>query len=111
MKLFFFHKIFKKSLLEWLLSAIFAGILFFITLWLIVTFCLPYYTRHGKEVEVPYVIGLERDRAAQIMSENHLRYIFLGQGTYVTKTVPGAGAVVKVGRRVKLTLSGKPPKR
>ena len=109
MKFGFFQKIIKSSLLEWILATFIAGVLFFITLWLIVTFYLPYYTRHGKEVEVPYVIGLEKDKAAQIMTENKLRYTFLGRGLYVIKTVPEPGTIVKEGRKVKLTLSDKLP--
>ncbi|GEM_PF-5207284 len=105
MKIRFLIKFSKKSFFEWFLAFSFAGILFFITLWLVVVLYLPYYTRHGKEVEVPYVIGLERDKAARIVMENGLRYTFLGRGLYVIKTVPEAGTVVKKGRRIKLTLS------
>lgn len=94
-----------KKIIEWVISLFFAGVLFFITIWLIVTFYLPIYTRHGKEVEVPYVIGLEKDKAASIVRSNKLRYTFLGRGRYVIKTIPEAGTVVKEGRRVKLTLS------
>ena len=94
----------RRKFFEWFLALILAGVGFIITLWLIVLFYLPYYTRHGKEVEVPYVIGMKKDEAAHVIQEAKLRYVFLGRGDYVIKTIPESGTIVKVGRRVKLTL-------
>ncbi len=103
----FFAAISRRKIIEWLLAIIIAGVAFIVTLWLIVLFYLPYYTRHGKEVEVPYVIGLRSDEAARIIQQNKLRYVFLGRGEYVIKTIPESGTIVKMGRKVKLTLGSR----
>ena len=104
-------KVLSSKLYEWIIALFLSGVLFFITAWLIITFYLPIYTRHGKEVEVPYVIGLERDKASRIITNSKLRYTFLGRGLYVIKTIPEAGTVVKEGRTIKLTLTDKPNNR
>lgn len=109
MKPQFLNKIFKNPLVEWVFAVFFAGALFFLTIWLIVLLYLPYYTRQGREVEVPYVIGLVKDEAMEVVKESGLRYTFVGRGKYVVKTVPGAGTIVKEGRRINLTLSDRLP--
>ncbi len=99
-----FKKLLSGRFVEWLMAFFVAVVGFIATLWLIVLVYLPYYTRHGKEVEVPYVVGMKSDEAIRIIKENRLRYVLLGKGNYVIKTVPEPGTVVKIGRKVKLTL-------
>lgn len=99
-----FKKLLSGRFVEWLMAFFIAVVAFIATLWIIVLVYLPYYTRHGKEVEVPYVIGMKSDEAIRMMNESKLRYVLLGKGNYVVKTVPGPGTVVKIGRKVKLTL-------
>lgn len=83
---------------------------------LVFVFCnsliMPWYTRHGYEVEVPDVLHLSSDAAEKILAHNGFR-IVRGKITHDAYYPPGfvlfqnpeAGAKVKKGRRVYVTVS------
>ncbi|HCV43367.1 MAG TPA: hypothetical protein DGH68_07770 [Bacteroidetes bacterium] len=74
---------------------------------------MPWYVNHGETLQVPVVVGLSIERAIMALQDSGLVPIesdtrpdaHFPTGTVVAQN-PDAGAVVKNGRRVYLTISG-----
>ncbi len=72
---------------------------------------MPAYTRHGQEVRVPDVRGMTLSVAKKVLVKNGLIPVVKGYRSYpappqtVVEQYPEAGKIVKVGRRIELTLA------
>ncbi len=79
--------------------------------------CLDVWTRHGDDSTVPQVKGLSYDRAAELLADCDLK-IEISDSIYDRNVAPGtviesfphAGAVVKSGRQVYVTVTAFSPK-
>ena len=101
-------KHFFKYFMKHLLAMIFIAVLLFGALNLF----LKNYTRHGVEIVVPKVIGLNVDSAISVLTQNKLRYKVIDSsyvdtlpGGIVIKQNPEEGRTVKPDRTIYLTIS------
>ena len=102
----------------WFLKNIFGAVLFFVALALVANVLLGIFTHHGKVIEVPDMVGLsvrEADRVADstgvridVVDSIYVRGMAKGA---VYKQNPAAGASVKKGRRIMLTINATVPKK
>ena len=102
----------KKSTGKWAVTNLIGAVAFFIALSLVASLLLGIFTRHGKEIEVPDMTNLTVAQAEQMASEAGIRVevtdsVFvrrMAKGA-VYKQNPAAGAQVKKGRRIMLTIN------
>lgn len=103
---------------NWIVKNIIWAIVFFLVLLLLATLLLNTITHHGKTVEVPDLTCVNVDEAKALASKSHLKvevidsiYIRkMGKGEVFSQN-PKAGASVKKGRRVLLTINAVTPKK
>lgn len=80
---------------------------------------LDTYTRHGENIKVPELQRLDFDEAVQLLADNKLSYTILDTSEYdpdfprgaVIGQYPGAGAPVKEGREIRLTINRMKPRK
>jgi beta-lactam-binding protein with PASTA domain len=102
----------------WVLKNLLGAVAFFVGLALVATLLLGLFTHHGKVLEVPDMVGLsvkEADRVADsagvridVVDSIYVRGMAKGS---VYKQNPAAGASVKKGRRILLTINATVPKK
>ena len=102
----------------WFLKNIFGAVLFFVALALVANILLGIFTHHGKVIEVPDMVGLSVREADRVADSTGVRIDVVGS-IYVRgmakgavhKQNPAAGASVKKGRRIMLTINATVPKK
>lgn len=108
-----------KSILgNWVVRNLVLGILFVLLLVAAVSIFLSIRTRHGKEVTVPDLSGLSVSDAGRTASAATLR-VTVADSVYmkrvargaVVSQLPRAGAKVKPGRKIALTVNSQVPKK
>ena len=85
--------------------------------WLFFKFTLPVITKHGQAITVPNLKGIPVDEMQHILSARHLRYKITQDVLYfpnyppdvVLEQYPKAGARVKEGRSIYITLNATQP--
>jgi beta-lactam-binding protein with PASTA domain len=102
----------------WVLKNLAGAVLFFIALAVVANVLLAVFTHHGKVIQVPDMVGLsvrEADHVAdtagvriEVVDSIYVRGMAKGS---VYKQNPSAGANVKKGRRIMLTINATVPKR
>ena len=102
----------------WVLKNLIGAVVFFVALALVANVLLGLFTHHGKVLEVPDMVGLsvrEADRVADsagvridVVDSIYVRGMAKGA---VYKQNPAAGASVKRGRRILLTINAIVPKK
>lgn len=111
------NEIHKSNRIKWFLNKWYGNIIVsLLILFLAFTLCnniiMPLYTRHGQAIAVPEVIAFSADAAKKILSHYGFKMV-RGEFTYDAFYPPGfvlfqnpeAGAKVKKGRRVYVTIS------
>ena len=108
-----------KSILgNWVVRNLVLGVLFVLLLVAAVSIFLSIRTRHGKEVTVPDLSGLSVSDAGRTASAATLR-VTVADSVYmkrvargaVVSQLPRAGAKVKPGRKIALTVNSQVPKK
>ncbi len=92
----------KKTVLEWVIAAVLGGLAFGIVFVVFIVFFLPAYTKHGKEVVVPYIMGEYLNDARITVKKNNLRFKIVGTGDSVINVLPPPGSVVKPGKIIEI---------
>jgi beta-lactam-binding protein with PASTA domain len=102
----------------WVLKNLLGAVVFFVALAVVANILLGIFTHHGKVLEVPDMVGLsvrEADRVADsagvridVVDSIYVRGMAKGA---VYKQNPAAGASVKRGRRILLTINATVPKK
>jgi len=95
-----------------LISCILCGLI-----WLFFQFGLPTITKHGQAITVPNLKGIHIEELKEILSARHLRYKLTEDVIYlpsyppsvVLEQYPKAGARVKEGRSIYITLNAAQP--
>lgn len=109
----------KKSILgNWIVKNLLLGVLFVLLLVVAVSVFLSIRTRHGKDVTVPDLSGLSISDAYRTASAIDLKTIVsdsvymkrIPRGAVVSQ-LPRAGAKVKPGRKIALTINSQVPKK
>lgn len=102
----------------WVLKNLLGAALFFVVLAVAANLLLGIFTHHGKVIEVPDMVGLSVRQADRVADSTGVR-IDVVDSIYVRgmakgavyKQSPAAGASVKKGRRIMLTINATVPKR
>ena len=102
----------------WILKNLLGAVLFFAALALVASVLLAVFTHHGKVLEVPDMVGLSVKQADHVADSAGVR-IDVVDSIYVRgmakgavyKQNPAAGASVKRGRRILLTINATVPKK
>ena len=102
----------------WILKNLLGAALFFVVLAVVANVLLGIFTHHGKVIEVPDMVGMsvrDADRLADstgvridVVDSIYVRGMTKGA---VYKQNPAAGASVKKGRRILLTINAVVPKK
>jgi beta-lactam-binding protein with PASTA domain len=87
------------------------------SVWVFFKFGLPVITKHGQTITVPDLKGIQVDEMKNILTARHLRYKITEDIIYlpsyppsvVLEQYPRAGARVKEGRSIYITLNAKTP--
>ncbi len=101
----------KRYLKIILVAIITFGVLSLATVLIADIVIMPAYTKHGQEVRVPDVRGFTLSKANKTLVKAGLVPVIKGYKTYpappqtVVEQYPPPGKIVKVGRRVELTLA------
>lgn len=80
-------------------------------------FLLPVMTRHGEALTVPSIVGISLEEADTVLNQRQLRFAITDETTYlpeyppmtVLQQHPKAGAQVKSGRKIYLTINSETP--
>ena len=95
---------------------IIAGILIIVICLFLLYMCLNPLTRHGRNKTVPYVVGKTIDEARTILDKAGFDleiqdsiYTDTARGGIVLKQVPDGDAIVKISRKVYLTINSQVP--
>lgn len=105
----------KKS---WIIKNLLGAVLFFVALAVVANILLAIFTHHNKVITVPDMTGMSLEEAGQVADSSLIR-IDVVDSIYVRgmpkgavyKQNPAAGANVKTGRRVLLTINAVVPKK
>ena len=108
----------KNNSKGWILRNILGAVLFFVLLAVVANILLGIFTHHGKVLTVPDMTGLSLEEAEQVADSSLVR-IDVVDSIYVRgmakgavyKQNPAAGASVKMGRRILLTINAVIPKK
>ena len=101
----------KRYLKVVIIALVTFGVLSLTTLIIVDQVVMPMYTRHGQEVKVPDVRGMSVSKANVTLVKHGLVPVIKGYKTYpappqtVVEQYPLPGKIVKVGRKVELTLA------
>ncbi len=101
----------KRYLKIFLVAIITFGLLSVATVLVADFIIMPSYTRHGQEVKVPDVRGMSLSRANKVLVKNGLIPVVKEYKPYpappqtVVEQYPEPGKIVKIGRRIELTLA------
>lgn len=103
---------------SWIVRNLLLGVLFVLLIVAAASIFLSIRTRHGKEVTVPDLVGLNGSDASRTASAAGLKTVVLDsvymrrvpRGSVVSQ-VPKAGSRVKPGRKISLTLNSMVPKK
>ena len=102
----------------WIAKNVLCALLFFAAVALVAHLLLGVFTRHGQVIEVPDMTNLSVEEAGELADAAGIRVV-VSDSTYVRRMAkgavfkqnPAAGAYVKKGRRVMLTINTVVPKK
>ncbi len=103
---------------NWIIKNLLGAVLFFVALAVVANILLGVFTHHNRVIAVPDMTGLSLDEAQQLADTSNVR-IDVVDSIYVRgmakgavyKQNPVAGAEVKTGRRILLTINAVIPKK